>query len=99
MINCVVTQLKLTTLDISANRIKHLPDLSFLTDLTDLWASSNQLSDLHSVSTSLKNNAELKCLYLEHNPLQTTQRATYREDVARALPQLSQIDARPLTRA
>lgn len=41
----------------------------------------------------LKDKADLETVYFEANPLQTAGRATYRNKVRLALPQIKQIDA------
>jgi protein phosphatase 1 regulatory subunit 7 len=85
---------KLSTIDISSNKISKLENLSHLAQLNELWASGNQLSNFNEVEKELKHLSELHTVYFEGNPLQLENRVTYRNKVRLALgPSLQQIDA------
>lgn len=70
-----------------------LENISHLTNLEELWASSNELSSFAEVERELKDKENLETVYFEGNPLQTRGPAVYRNKVRLALPQVKQIDA------
>ncbi|KAF2107118.1 hypothetical protein BDV96DRAFT_589723 [Lophiotrema nucula] len=84
---------KLRVIDVSANPIEHLTGLSQLKHLEELWASNCKLGSFAEVEKELRDKEELQTVYFEGNPLQTNQRALYRNKVKLALPQIVQIDA------
>ncbi len=84
---------QLRVLDISANPIYDLQHLSSLALLEELWASSCKISSFAQVEQELKPLEHLTTVYFEHNPLQTSNQATYRNKVRFAIPQIKQIDA------
>ncbi|KAL8685527.1 MAG: hypothetical protein Q9218_007706 [Villophora microphyllina] len=86
---------KLRVLDISNNRISQLTNIKHLEDIEELWASSNSLSSFDEIEKELSDKKALNTVYFEHNPLQTTNPALYRNKVRLALPQINQIDAIP----
>ena len=83
----------LRVIDISANPIEHLTGLSTLKHLQELWASYCKFSSFDEVERELRNKEELQTVYFEGTPLQTNQKALYRNKVKLALPQVIQIDA------
>jgi protein phosphatase 1 regulatory subunit 7 len=85
---------KLQVLDISGNRIEHLTDLAHLTDLRELWASTNQLSSFDEIERECKALPNLETVYFEGNPLQRQNPTTYRNKIKLSVgPQIKQIDA------
>ena len=55
--------------------------------------SNNKIATLHSVEPQLKNIATLETVYLEGNPCQAREGASYRRKIILALPQIKQLDA------
>uniref|UniRef100_A0A7S3GAV8 Protein phosphatase 1 regulatory subunit 7 n=1 Tax=Palpitomonas bilix TaxID=652834 RepID=A0A7S3GAV8_9EUKA len=89
----------LTTLDLSHNFIASLLPLSTLKNLDEVWASFNPFEST-DVLQPLKHLPKLTVLYLEGSPLQTEAdkgRLGYRVSVLSSLPDLSYIDADPVT--
>lgn len=80
-------------LDVSNNLIEHLGGLEGNPELEELWASNNQLSSFEELERELSGKENLETVYLEGNPLQRQNAATYRNKVKLALPQIKQIDA------
>jgi protein phosphatase 1 regulatory subunit 7 len=85
--------LALRVLDVSNNQIAHLVNLKHLTNLEELWASSNQLHSFEEVEQELGDKKNLNTVYFEANPLQLKNPTLYRNKVRLALPQVKQIDA------
>ena len=85
--------IKLRTLEISNNQIKHLSNLEHLPELEELWASSNLLHSFEEIERELKDKEKLTTVYFEANPLQFQGPTVYRNKVRLALPQVRQIDA------
>ncbi len=85
--------LKLRTLEISNNQIKHLTNLNHLQNLEELWASSNLLLSFDEVDRELRDKEKLTTVYFEANPMQFENPALYRNKVRLALPQIQQVDA------
>ncbi|ORY05185.1 hypothetical protein BCR34DRAFT_48930 [Clohesyomyces aquaticus] len=83
----------LRVIDISSNPIEHLTGLETLTHLEEFWASYCKFSSFDEVEKQLRDKEELKTVYFEGTPLQTNQRALYRNKVKLTLPQIIQIDA------
>uniref|UniRef100_A0A672QY31 Protein phosphatase 1 regulatory subunit 7 n=1 Tax=Sinocyclocheilus grahami TaxID=75366 RepID=A0A672QY31_SINGR len=81
---------KLTTLDIAANRIKKIENISHLTELKEFWMNDNQIENWADLD-ELKNAKGLETVYLERNPLQKDPQ--YRRKIMLALPSVRQIDA------
>ncbi|KAH8550733.1 phosphatase 1 regulatory subunit 7 protein-like protein, partial [Umbelopsis sp. PMI_123] len=87
--------IKLRTLDVAANRITKLENISHLSLLEEFWANSNLLptETFNDLEKQLKDKTHLETVYLEGNPMQKENRATYRNKIRLALPQIKQIDA------
>ncbi|KAG7272484.1 hypothetical protein CRUP_005956 [Coryphaenoides rupestris] len=83
-------QKKLTTLDIAANRVKKIENISHLTELQEFWMNDNQIENWSDLD-DLKNAKTLETVYLERNPLQKDPQ--YRRKIMLALPSVRQIDA------
>ena len=86
-------------LDISNNQISNLTNISHLKNLEELWASSNKLSSFEEVERELRDKENLNTVYFEGNPLQLSNRVTYRNKLRLTLPQVMQIDASELVPA
>ena len=84
---------KLTTIDVSSNPLTSIQGLKPLNDLEELWASDCQIESFEEIEQELKDKQALTTVYFEGNPIQTRQRALYRNKVKISLPQVSQIDA------
>lgn len=84
---------RLRVLDISNNKIEKLEYINQNTELQELWASYNQLSDFENVEKECKNMKKLVTIYLEGNPLQKANAPTYRNKIRLILPWIKQIDA------
>ena len=88
------TNLKI--IDVSNNPITSLVGLEPLVNLEELWASNCKLDSFEEISRVLGDKQKLETVYLEGNPLETRQRALYRNKVKLALPQVRQVDASEL---
>ena len=55
--------------------------------------SYNQIATLQSLEPQLKNISTLETIYLEGNPCQAREGASYRRKVSLMLPQIKQLDA------
>jgi protein phosphatase 1 regulatory subunit 7 len=88
-LECLETLRNLTTLDVCGNRISSLPDLSYLSQVTDFWANDNLIEDFNYLSALTP--LPLETLYLERNPFAAA--ADYRERVLTLMPNLTQLDA------
>jgi len=86
---------RLNTIDISSNRLKSLKGLENCSQIEEIWASGNTVESLEGLE-ELKQLKELTCIYLEHNPLQTSLGEDYRSMVASSLTTLTQLDATQL---
>lgn len=86
---------KLNTLDITGNRVESLEGIAHLTEMNQFWASDNQIKDINHLDSYLgpKLMPKLETVYLEGNPAQQAEGASYRRKVILALPQISQLDA------
>ncbi|CAG8439672.1 10901_t:CDS:10 [Ambispora gerdemannii] len=84
---------KLRILDISNNFFTKIENISHLSNLEEFWASNNQLNDFQELESQLAHIEKLRTVYIEGNPLQTNNEATYRLKVKTLLPQVIQIDA------
>jgi protein phosphatase 1 regulatory subunit 7 len=87
------SNVRLRTLDISSNRIAHLANLRHLEQLEEFWANNNLLESFQEVENELGGLEGLHTVYFEHNPLQKTAAATYRNKVHLCLKAIKQIDA------
>ncbi|KAI9764847.1 MAG: hypothetical protein M1840_007993 [Geoglossum simile] len=85
--------MRLNVLDISNNQISNLANIAHLKDLKELWASNNKLSSFEEVERELRDKEDLNTVYFEGNPLQLSNRVTYRNKLRLTLPQVMQIDA------
>lgn len=86
-------QPNIQVLDVTHNKISSLKGIGHLSQLTEFWASENQITSFREVEEELKDKANLTTVYFEANPLQTSSAATYRNKIRLALPQIQQIDA------
>ncbi|KAI9785932.1 MAG: hypothetical protein M1839_008198 [Geoglossum umbratile] len=86
----------LHVLDISNNQISTLANIAHLKKLEELWASNNKLSSFEEVERELRDKEGLNTVYFEGNPLQLSNRVTYRNKLRLTLPQVMQIDASEL---
>jgi len=84
---------RLRTLDVSNNRIARLTNLRHLEQLEEFWASNNQLESFQEIEKELGGLEGLHTVYFEHNPLQKTSGATYRNKIRLCLKAIKQIDA------
>jgi Leucine-rich repeat (LRR) protein len=84
---------RLRTLDLSNNRIAHLTHLRHLKQLEDFWANNNLLESFQEIEQELGGLEGLHTVYFEHNPLQKTAGATYRNKIRLCLKAVKQIDA------
>jgi len=86
---------KLSTLDLSRNRVTTTSHFAHLEAMEDLWLSSNKISkyeDIDPLSTlGSKDGACLEAIYLEYNPIASE--FDYRIKLASIIPSLKQIDA------
>lgn len=81
---------KLTTLDLSRNRISSTHPFAHLAQLEDLWLSGNKITSFDDVEPiSVLSN--LEAIYLEYNPV--ANEFEYRKRLASINPSLQQIDA------
>lgn len=64
-----------------------------MAELEELWASSCKLDDFEELRDVLGDKKGLNTVYFEGNPLETRQKALYRNKVKLALPQVKQVDA------
>jgi len=105
----MLSQNKLRTLDVGANFIPAIENISHLVSLEELWVcvvdcngtrisfygqlNNNKIPDLRALESQLKNLASLETIYLEGNPCQQAESTSYRRKIMLALPQVKQIDA------
>lgn len=97
---------KLTTLDLSRNRIANTTIFAHLVHLEDLWLSGNKITTFEDVAPLSVNHWEkeegsdcefrkgcpqLETLYLEYNPVADD--TDYRRKLSELIPSLTQIDA------
>jgi protein phosphatase 1 regulatory subunit 7 len=61
--------------------------------LEEFWANSNQLESFQEIERELGRLEGLHTVYFEHNPLQKTAGATYRNKIRLCLKAIKQIDA------
>jgi protein phosphatase 1 regulatory subunit 7 len=87
----------LKTLDVTANPLRCLRAAGAARALTDLWAGYTAVPALADALDGLRALPALRTLYLEHTPV--ARDWEYRLAVARALPQLTQLDADAIQRA
>ncbi|OAX41182.1 L domain-like protein [Rhizopogon vinicolor AM-OR11-026] len=83
----------LRTLDVGANFVPAIENISHLILLEELWLNNNKIPDLRAIEPQLKDIASLETIYLEGNPCQQAEGASYRRKIMLALPQVKQIDA------
>ncbi|KAH7884510.1 hypothetical protein F5I97DRAFT_1890018 [Phlebopus sp. FC_14] len=84
---------QLKTLDLGMNFIRTIENISHLTLLEELWLNGNKIPDLGALEAQLKQITSLQTIYLEGNPCQEREGASYRRKIMLYLPQLRQIDA------
>ncbi|KAL0088580.1 P-loop containing nucleoside triphosphate hydrolase protein [Phycomyces blakesleeanus] len=86
---------KLTILDVASNKLTHIENLSHLKNLEDFWANGNQFGNecFAELERELGNIKTLQTVYLEGNPMQLENMATYRNKVRLSLPNIQRIDA------
>ena len=92
----LASAINLKIIDVSNNPITSLVGLEPLVNLEELWASNCKLDSFEEISRVLGDKQKLETVYLEGNPLETRQRALYRNKVKLALPQVRQVDASEL---
>jgi Leucine-rich repeat (LRR) protein len=92
-ISSLESNTRLRTLDLSNNRIAHLTNLRHLEQLEDFWANNNLLESFQEIQQELGDLEGLHTVYFEHNPLQKTAGATYRNKIRLCLKAVKQIDA------
>lgn len=83
---------KLSTLDVSRNRLTTTQPFAHLVALEELWLSGNKIAsftDVQPLSALGKHN--LDTVYLEYNPV--ADEFEYRKKLAEMIPSLKQIDA------
>lgn len=68
-------------------------NLAHLRCLEELWINHNKIPDLSALERELRHIATLETIYLEGNPCQQAEGASYRRKIMLALPQVTQIDA------
>lgn len=87
--------LKLNTIDIANNLISRIQNLSHLPNLEEFWANNNQFDNdcYDQIEKELGPIKTLETVYLEGNPMQLKNRATYRNKIKLSLPNIKQIDA------
>lgn len=87
--------LKLNTIDIANNLISRIENLSHLPNLEEFWANNNQFDNdcYDQIEKELGTIKTLETVYLEGNPMQLKNRATYRNKIKLSLPNIKQIDA------
>lgn len=81
---------KLTTLDLSRNRILSTTPFAHITNLEDLWLSGNKITSFDDVEP-ISGLSKLDAIYLEYNPVASE--FDYRIRLASIIPSLKQIDA------
>jgi protein phosphatase 1 regulatory subunit 7 len=67
--------------------------LETLVNLEEFWASWCKIGDFVEVEKQLGDKEKLETVYFEGNPLETRQKALYRNKIKLALPRIKQIDA------
>jgi protein phosphatase 1 regulatory subunit 7 len=82
-------------LDVANNLLVRIENLSHLPQLEEFWANNNQFDNdcYEQVDKELGAIKTLQTVYLEGNPMQLKNRATYRNKIRLALPNIKQIDA------
>jgi len=90
-----LTFAKLTTLDLSKNRLTSCKPFAHMTTLNELWISSNNIATFDDVapisSLGTRDGACFTEVYLEHNPIYND--FEYRKRLKEMIPSLEQIDA------
>lgn len=87
----------LKVLDVSNNRITAVEDMDNLKGLEDFWANDNVIEDMESVVTGLAGaSASLNTVNLQGNPIAASE--TYKATLLHALPNLQELDFRPVVR-
>lgn len=86
---------ELNTLDIGANKIAVIENVKHLSKMTEFWANDNLITDINHLDAHLGPACmpQLDTVYLEGNPAQREEAASYRRKVQLALPQIQQLDA------
>ncbi|CAO3696502.1 unnamed protein product [Rhizopus stolonifer] len=90
--------LKLTIIDIANNALTKIENLGHLPALQEIWANNNQFGNecYQQVEEELGKIKALHTVYLEGNPMQLENKATYRNKIRLSLPNIQQIDATPV---
>lgn len=85
----------MTIVDIANNALTKIENLSHLPVLEEFWANNNQFDNecYKQVEEELGKIKTLETVYLEGNPMQLNNKATYRNKIRLALPHIKQIDA------
>lgn len=85
----------LKLLDLAQNQVSSLKTISELYMLEELWLNKNMIRSLDEVK-HLQKLPNLRTLYLEHNPIHDDLGVSYRSNILKILPQLTQLDALPI---
>lgn len=82
-------------MDVANNLLVSIENLSHLPQLEEFWANNNQFDNdcYGQVDKELGAIKTLQTVYLEGNPMHLKNRATYRNKIRLALPNIKQIDA------
>ncbi|CAB3404262.1 unnamed protein product [Caenorhabditis bovis] len=88
----IETMKNLRVLDVANNEITSFSSVSLLENLEDFWANDNRIESWKEVD-KLANLSKLDTVYLERNPIYTSDRTSYRRKVMLALKQIKQLDA------
>jgi protein phosphatase 1 regulatory subunit 7 len=105
---------KLRVLDLANNLIERLENIECLKQLEEFWFNNNNLEKWEDIDT-LKKLPNLKCLYMEHNPIYYVNNkkpspvslnndnqminSSYRRKIIFTLPNLEQLDATLCTKS
>lgn len=93
-VSCLVNVPNLEVVSLSVNKIKTLKPFSKLAKLRDLYLRNNKISTFSEINY-LKNNANLRVLTLNENPISDL--PNYRKKVIQLLPQLVKFDEKVIT--
>ncbi|GAW80028.1 protein phosphatases PP1 regulatory subunit sds22 [Plasmodium gonderi] len=86
----------LKVFDLSYNEIENILICSELKSVEELWLNNNNIHNIEMIK-NLRENENLKTLYLEKNEIQETLKDNYRSQIISILPQLKQLDALPIS--
>ncbi|KAH6933800.1 hypothetical protein HPB50_018279 [Hyalomma asiaticum] len=83
-------QVKLETLDLAANKIKHLTNIKHLINIEEFWFNDNEIESFEELEV-LRNFPKLATVYLHSNPIEKD--PMYRRKIMMISPTVKQIDA------